>query len=87
MHFHGEVLRSDQHIDHINGDKSDNRIENLRVVTFQENMQNIRSARSHGKSGLLGVGWHNLEAELAALLKAIHELQLLIELEYPNQSL
>lgn len=41
-------------IDHINGDKSDNRIANLRNVTQTENMQNLRSAPATSKSGLLG---------------------------------
>lgn len=42
-------------IDHINGDKRDNRIENLRDVTPLVNSQNMRGARAGSKSGLLGV--------------------------------
>lgn len=42
-------------IDHINGVKTDNRMANLRVAGQQENMQNVRKAKSHSKSGLLGV--------------------------------
>lgn len=45
----------DRFIDHINGDPSDNRIENLREVTHGENMQNRRRAQKNNKSsGLLG---------------------------------
>ena len=33
-------------IDHINGDKLDNRRENLRFVTRSQNMQNVRTLRS-----------------------------------------
>jgi hypothetical protein len=42
-------------IDHINGDKTDNRIENLRVVTRQENAMNNHVARSDSKLGIMGV--------------------------------
>ena len=40
-------------IDHINGNQSDNRFENLRDVTQSMNIQNQRKAR--GESGFLGV--------------------------------
>jgi hypothetical protein len=45
-------------IDHIDGDKLNNRISNLRNVTHQTNVENVRYARSHNKSsGVLGVTW------------------------------
>ncbi len=43
-------------IDHINGDKIDNRIENLRDVMEFVNHQNLRKARVDNKAGHLGVG-------------------------------
>ncbi len=49
--FNGEV--PDSHIDHINGNTSDNRIENLRPATNGENFANTSKVRSY--SGHRGV--------------------------------
>lgn len=47
------------YIDHINGDRSDNRIKNLRDGDHSLNMQNKRKAMNNNKScGLLGVTWN-----------------------------
>ena len=42
-------------IDHINGDRTDNRIENLRLVDRIGNAGNITKANTRSKTGLLGV--------------------------------
>ncbi|HFM1463367.1 TPA: HNH endonuclease signature motif containing protein [Escherichia coli] len=44
-------------IDHINHIRSDNRIENLRMITKQENMKNMPLSRRN-KSGCIGVWWN-----------------------------
>lgn len=43
-------------IDHANGIRNDNRIENLRVVTRTQNMQNAR-CKSNSASGIKNVQW------------------------------
>lgn len=44
-------------IDHINGNRSDNRLENLRNVTRLENSRNA-SIPSNNTSGVIGVSWN-----------------------------
>lgn len=55
MLTHGEWPK--QHVDHINGDRSDNRLQNLRDIPQVHNQQNERRARKNNKSGLLGASW------------------------------
>lgn len=46
-------------VDHINGNKLDNRRANLRIVTHAENMQNRTRLNSNNRSGFRGVSWSN----------------------------
>ena len=45
-------------IDHINGDRADNKFNNLRIVTRSQNAQNRSTYQSNNKSKTLGVSWH-----------------------------
>jgi hypothetical protein len=47
----------DREVDHINHDKSDNRISNLRLATRNQNSFNT-SIRSDNTSGIKGVSWY-----------------------------
>jgi len=47
-----------EQVDHINGNKSDNRIENLRAATRSENFCNAKK-RIDNTSGIKGIYWEN----------------------------
>jgi len=66
MYVHAEW--PDQ-IDHINHDRSDNRIENLRSVSHLENGMN-QSKPSDNTSGCVGVTWNGNRCKWAAQMKA-----------------
>ncbi len=53
-------------IDHINRDKSDNRLENLRECDRSQNNGNIKQARSDSKTGVRGVCWSKAKKKYKA---------------------
>lgn len=63
-----------KHLDHIDGNPSNNRIENLREVNCAENMQNQRRPRINNKLGFQGVYQVNqrYRAVLTTNKKATH---------------
>jgi len=54
MYVHGEIP---EELDHVNGDRSDNRISNLRKATHSQNLCN-RSTQKNNTSGFKGVSRH-----------------------------
>lgn len=54
FYVHGRWPTAD--IDHINGNRDDNRLCNLREATRQQNIQNSKR-RSDNRSGIKGVCW------------------------------
>ena len=51
-------IADDLVIDHINGDRQDNRIVNLRAVSFTENLHHHRRVHPFSRSQLLGVSYN-----------------------------
>lgn len=56
-------------VDHFNGDRSDNRWENLRDVPQPVNAQNLRSARADSKLVVMGVQFHQKKRKYAARIR------------------
>lgn len=61
-------------IDHINGNRTDNRIQNLRDVSTSENLQNQRVAHRDNKTGFLGVSRKGVRfvAKICVNYKDVH---------------
>lgn len=64
LYVHGRWPQGD--IDHINGDRADNRIENLRDVCKAMNQQNQRKAHRTNATGLLGVTFNTARSKYQA---------------------
>lgn len=60
----------DGEIDHINGNPSDNRLANLRVVDRAGNSQNRRKAHRDSSHGLLGAAWNRQHKRWQAKIMA-----------------
>jgi hypothetical protein len=58
IYLHRFILNApkDKQVDHINGNPLDNRKENLRLCTKQQNLQNVVAKTKHGFKGVCNVG-------------------------------
>ena len=63
LFVHGYIPKE---IDHINGNGMDNRIENLREVTHQQNNHNHRVPPKHNTTGFLGVSYYKAGKKYSA---------------------
>jgi hypothetical protein len=63
--------REPDSIDHINGNPTDNRICNLRSVTHQTNMENLRRATTKNACGFLGVETVKLKTKIKYVARII----------------
>lgn len=70
-------------VDHINGDKSDNRMSNLRPSSKRLNAQNIKKANAANKLGILGVS-NGQRGRYAANIQTDGKNRFLGEFETPR---
>lgn len=56
-------------LDHIDGNKANNAISNLREVSHAENLQNIHSAMKNNRCGMLGVSLDNRSGRYQARIR------------------
>lgn len=69
MMVHGNLPEYPEYcIDHINGNRSDNRISNLRETTLLENSKNY-GRRIDNSSGVAGVHWHSRDMKWVARIR------------------
>jgi hypothetical protein len=55
--YHNGDIPDKMFVDHIDGDKLNNRIENLRLATRSQNQHNCKK-QSNNTSGVKGIGWN-----------------------------
>lgn len=75
-----------EEIDHVNGDRSDNRLCNLREADRSMNGQNIRKPMRTGASGYLGVSFHKNNRRWVASIKVARKTIFLGQFGSPEEA-
>jgi hypothetical protein len=73
-------------LDHIDGDKLNNRINNLREASNQQNQHNRTKFQSNNKTGFLGVCWHKRDNKFMAAIKISGKVKHLGYFDKPEQA-
>lgn len=71
-----EWPEEDKHIDHIDHDKTNNSIKNLRLVTNSENMRNAKLSAKN-TSGHTGVYYNKRDAKWVSQIKVMYKVHVL----------
>jgi hypothetical protein len=66
--LHRGDIPDGMHVDHINGNRSDNRIENLRMVQIAENNKNV-SVRGSSRTGVHGIQLNDKHGNFTARIR------------------
>lgn len=69
MHVHGEWPNGE--IDHINGVRDDNRLENLRVTDRRGNMQNQHGPKKNSRCSSVGVSYRPKTGQYVARIQTV----------------
>ncbi len=74
--YHFGQIANKLQIDHIDGNRANNKIENLRLATCSQNSSNNKRAYGNSKSNILGVDWSKASSKWRARIcknnKQIH---------------
>ena len=68
--YHYGAIPSNLQIDHIDGNKLNNIIKNLRLATHSQNNSNNKRARRDSTSNILGVYWHKTRSKWTAQINS-----------------
>lgn len=81
----GVEIPIDRQIDHINGNKKDNRLSNLRLASYNQNNQNV-GIRRDNLSGFKGVGFESKRNKWRARIRSNNKIKWLGYFDTPEEA-